>query len=61
MIVQIYKNKEEGRIILLNKSYQYKIKLCDGYEFEEEIEAEDWARCIKKTQVFLLNASVLNV
>jgi hypothetical protein len=48
MIVQIYKNIKNNKILLFNKSHIFDKKEYDGYELLEEIEGEDWYECNKK-------------
>ena len=45
MIVQVYRNINNYRILLCDRSY---LSSKEGYEFLEEFEGEDWIDCNKK-------------
>jgi len=48
MIVQVYKNKESGQILLHSKTRKFDKENNAGYEFVEEFEGETWQECQKK-------------
>jgi len=61
MVVQVYKDIENDRIIMVNKSsYSYNQEQYVNFELLEEIEGEDWSVCNKQISEKYFNSKSLD-
>ena len=61
MIYQVYKNKEEDKIIVHKKSYTFDEEKYTGFELIDEIEGENWNDCNKKITEKYFNSIDYNI